>query len=248
MFNRILVISDNLVISERFKQITDSPLYSAFNWFFSTSPFSVKSEFENKLKCKVLAYDLTNETTIELLINSYDLIFSLHCKQVFPSRLVKAVKCINIHPGYNPVNRGWYSHVFAIINNLPAGATIHEMDEKIDHGKIIDRSIVQQEIYDTSETLYEKIIAKEIELTEKNLQNILNNHTTSFEPENEGNLFLKKDFEALLKLDLNKTMTGLQFINQLRALTHGENRNAYFIDPKTGKKVFITISLEADDA
>ena len=176
----------------------------------------------------------------------YDLIFSVHCKQLFPSDLVKSVKCINIHPGYNPINRGWYPQVFAILNDTPIGATIHEIDEKLDHGAIIVRSYVEKNNFDTSETLYNKIINKEIELFDLMLDSILNNSYVAFPIENEGNLHLKKDFNALLHLDLNEKTTMGDCIKKLRALTHGDFKNAYFLDSDTGKKIFVSLKLKPE--
>ncbi|MDE5014818.1 formyl transferase, partial [Francisella tularensis subsp. holarctica] len=36
------------------------------------------------------------------LIGKYDLGYSCHSKQLFPTKLVNSVLCINIHPGLNP--------------------------------------------------------------------------------------------------------------------------------------------------
>ncbi|MDE4969880.1 formyl transferase, partial [Francisella tularensis subsp. holarctica] len=38
------------------------------------------------------------------LIGKYDLGFSCHSKQLFTTKLVNSVLCINIHPGLNPYN------------------------------------------------------------------------------------------------------------------------------------------------
>ena len=59
-------------------------------------------------------------------------------------------------------------------------------------------------------------------------------------------IFLKKDFNELLELDLNEQISIGDFINRLRALTHGNYDNAYFIDSKTNKKVFIGVRLKSE--
>ena len=66
-------------------------------------------------------------------------------------------------------------------------------------------------------------------------------------PENEGNLNYKKDFDRLKHIDLGQQGTFGEFINRLRALTHDDFRNAYFIDA-SGKKVFVRISLVPEDS
>jgi methionyl-tRNA formyltransferase len=178
------------------------------------------------------------------LIGVYDLVFSLHCKQLFPDELVKKIRCINVHPGYNPYNRGWFPQVFSILNKMKAGATIHEIDEQLDHGPIIARKEVVIEAWDTSLTAYNKVQQAEIELLEENIENIIAGNYKTFKPEEEGNVNLKKDFAALCKLDLKETVTIAEAIDKLRALTHGEYKNAWFEHPVTGQKIYVSIQLE----
>jgi len=246
MYKNVLIISDNIEQCAQFENIIDKLNRPEVNWTFAMSPFTNKQIFIERLKRNVLVVDLKDENIIEQIILKYDLIFSIHCKQIFPETLVNKVKCINVHPGYNPINRGWYPQVFAIINNLPIGATIHEIDKDLDHGDIIERAFVPKEISDTSETLYNKVINAEINLIQNNIEKILNNAYKTISPENEGNIFLKKDFNKLCELDLNEKMSTLEFINKLRALTHGNYKNAYFIDSETGKKVFVSIDLKKE--
>ena len=189
---------------------------------------------------------MRNDSDVNHILNNYDLIISIHCKQIFPSKIINNIKCINIHPGYNPINRGWYPQVFAIHENLSIGATIHEMDNQLDNGNIIARAFVEKEITDTSETLYNKIVKKEIELLNMSLESIIDNTYQSFKPEHEGEIYLKKDFRDLCELNLNEKSTTIQFINRLRALTHGEFKNAFFIDPSTGKKIYVSINLSSE--
>ena len=54
---------------------------------------------------------------------------------------------------------------------------------------------------------------------------------------------LKKDFNDLLELDLDESTTVRKVIDKLRALTHGNYNNAYFIDDITGQKIYIGVTL-----
>lgn len=242
MYKNVLIISDNKFLSEKFFEIIDKKNISGSIFSFSISPFSNKEDFKF-YNNKIQVYDLRNHEHISYIKENFDLVFSIHCKQIFPIDLVNNIKCINIHPGYNPINRGWYPQVFSIIHDTPIGATIHEIDEKLDHGAIIDRQIVEKYSYDTSETLYNRILTKEIELLDKNLENILSNTYQVIHPESEGNLFLKKDFNDLLELDLDESTTVRKVIDKLRALTHGNYNNAYFIDALTGQKIYVGVTL-----
>ena len=246
MYSNILIISDNIYLSKQFNMIATVEKLKNTNITFSTSSFSNLEDFSKALNVEVLVYDLKKDNIIDEIITRYDLVFSIHCKQLFPEKMVKSIKCINIHPGYNPINRGWYPQVFAIVNEQIIGATIHEIDVKLDHGPIIARTLVEKTVIDTSGSLYDRILETEILLLKQNLASIINNSYTTFMPEIEGELMLKKDFNNLCKLDLEEEMSTKQFIDKLRSLTHGDFKNAYFIDPETKKKVHVSINLELE--
>lgn len=188
--------------------------------------------------------DLSNKKFIESAIKKFDFIVSIHSRQIFPRDLVSNLACLNFHPGFNPHNRGIYPHVFSIINKLPIGATLHVMDEKIDHGEIIDQVECQIEEHDTSIDLYKKIIFAEKYLIKKNLPLILSNRWRSFVP-SEGNYNSLKDFEKLCELDLESTGTLRSHIDLLRSLSHPPYKNAYF-ETKSGERVYVKISLECE--
>ncbi len=242
MFKNVLVISDNAYLCKEFFNIVRNKKLNDTSFSLGISPFSKTSDFDTPM-----IFDLKIQSHIDKIKNDFDLILSIHCKQIFPSDLVNTVKCINVHPGYNPINRGWFPQVFAIINELPIGATIHEIDDALDHGAIIARSFVNKENHDTSLSLYNKIIKKELELLDSHLESIIENTYESSQPEIEGTLYLKKDFNDLLKLDLNEQTSIGDLINRLRALTHGDFNNAYYLDPDTGKKIFVGIKLKPEN-
>jgi methionyl-tRNA formyltransferase len=244
MYTNVLIISDNLPLCKAFEKIILDLKLQHVNWTFSISPFSSLDSFIQALSNEVKVVNLKNDVEIDFICKNYSLVLSIHCKQIFPKKLVETVKCINIHPGYNPINRGWYPQVFAIINNSEVGATIHEIDAFLDHGKIIDREFVTIESWDTSLSLYEKITNLELVLLQKNLVNILSNSYNTIVPENEGSLYLKKDFNALCELDLTKQQSIQETLNLLRALTHGTYKNAYYIDPSSGAKIYVCVEFK----
>lgn len=240
--SRILVISDNPFLVGEYNRIISSSEYAAHETTFLCTKGSEQS-LENVLGYKVDAVKVKTEW--QQLIG-FDLILSLHCKQLFPAQLVSNVRCVNVHPGLNPFNRGWFPQVFSILNGMPTGATIHEIDEELDHGKIIDQKPVENHSWDTSIDIYNRVQRAEVELLETHLSAIINNTYTASTPREEGNLNLKKDFDALCELDLSKQQSVGETIDLLRALTHGEYKNAFYIDPKTGKKVYVSVSMEPE--
>jgi methionyl-tRNA formyltransferase len=178
------------------------------------------------------------------IIKNYDIVISVHCFQFFPKELVNNVTCINVHPGYNPINRGWYPQVFSIINNLDIGATIHVMDNKLDNGPIIVRKLVEKYDWDSSFTLYHRVLDVEIELLDTNLQSIIDGNYEVISPESKGNFFSKSDFNKLCEINMNQTGTYREFYNHLRAMTHGDYKNVYFISEESGEKIYISLNIE----
>jgi len=221
---RILVISDNNYIKSEIKKIFE----------------------KNKVKVEIQEstnINLKNDLFIEYLISEYNLIISAHCKKIFPKKLVESIRCINIHPGYNPYNRGWYPQVFSIINKLPIGATIHEMDENLDSGYIISQCQIEIRETDNSLDVYNRVVQKEIELFNSNFDIIINNKYKKNKPLSEGNLNKISDFKKLCKIDINHIATFKEHIDILRALTHGDFKNAFY-ENENGEKIFIKINLE----
>lgn len=238
---RVCVISDNHAVCKKFMEIVSRKEFAEYSFDFYCSELNKNWNGENLFEIKTI--ELKKEEFC--FFEKYELFISLHSKQVFPIELVKNYRCINIHPGYNPYNRGWYPQVFSIINKKPVGVTIHEMDEELDHGSIIFQELVEIREEDTSFDVYSKIIEKEIQMLSKYLKRILERDYTAFQMMEEGNLNTKKDFAELCKIDLQKKATYKEVIDVLRATTFQGCRNAYFYN-ENGEKIFISVRLEKE--
>ena len=235
---KVAVLSDNLYLTRRFKELLQlKRLLNQFTFF--TKSTSLVDSFND-----ITIIDLKKDWKLLL---EFDLIFSIHCKQIFPAELVTKRKCINIHPGLNPYNRGWFPQVFSIINKMPVGATIHEIDIELDHGKIIIQKEVEVNAWDTSLSIYNQVLEIELELLDDYLVKIIQGDYFAVSPEFEGNVNLKKDFNMICEINLKDSGTYQELIDKLRALNHGEYNNAFFIDPKTGKKIYLRLDLSIED-
>lgn len=170
-------------------------------------------------------FDVNDDDWLEQYGYKADLIWGAHARQIFPKRLVERVTCVNIHPGFNPHNRGWRPYVFSIINGLPAGATLHVMDENIDSGPIIDRIHVPVSEIDTAYTLWKRCYAAERELVIRWLPDVIRGtyHTTP--PEHLGNYNSRKDYQELEQLHPDLLLKPEEFIRRLRALTWKDTGN-----------------------
>lgn len=232
---RLVILTDNILIYKSFRGIIESAFDGKVEYYCSPSSEKMFLEFKD-----VLVLDIKQDYKKVL---DADLVISCHCKKIFPSELVNTVRCINVHPGLNPFNRGWYPQVFAINNKLPHGATIHEMDEKIDHGSIIVQEKV--DIFDTdkSSDVYNRVLEAEINLFRDNITTILSNSYTTRAMDNEGNYNSIQDFKDLCQIDMSKKGTFKEFYDLIRSLTHDPYSNAFFYD-KNGDKVYISINIE----
>lgn len=191
--------------------------------------------------------DIKDPATVARVLRDYDLVFSLHCKQIFPRQLVEQVCCINFHPGLNPYNRGWFPQAFSLLNGLPIGATIHVMDAEVDHGGIIAQQAVQIAPADTSLEVYRKVIAAEKHLIAQHIASIIRGRFHTVPPPTDGNYNSIQDYRQLCELDLAAVGTLGQHLQLLRATTHGSFRNAYFT-AENGKRYYVKIQIEEDDA
>lgn len=232
--------------------VTDNPeLLGAFQSLAANLPahhFSYAHSFNNRNPSQLVQMGCTSvnvKAEADRILREFDLVFSLHCKQIFPGRLVNAVRCVNLHPGLNPHNRGWFPQVFSILNGMPAGATLHEMVEEVDRGPVIAQLEVELFAHDTSRTAYDRIQQAEIALLKTWLPRILSGEYTTTETAS-GNYNGIEDFKALCPIDWDETGTFGDFIDRLRALSHPPYRNTYFLD-KEGKRVYLTLQLDRED-
>ena len=234
----ICIFTDNAYIYEGFCALLPRFPEHTFDFFYSpwNAAFSPRENFR-PLRLKEQGADFYDR---------YDLFLSLHSKQLFPDALVENHLCINVHPGLNPHNRGWFPQVFSILNGLPIGVTIHKMDRELDHGPILWQEELPIYPQDTSKDVYDRILAKELELLDQHLEDILTGKYTLTPMAEEGNINYKADFDALCPIDLNEPATYGAVIDRLRALTHAPYQNAYFVDAD-GKKVYVGITLRKED-
>ncbi len=237
---RILVVSENVDLCSFLVQMQkDLDLNSKCNFAFRYSSYNYNPQSMQDFGAKEI--NLKDESIVDWIVSNYDIVFSLHCKQIFPASLVSRISCFNFHPGYNPYNRGWYPQAFSLINGLPVGATVHLMDEQIDHGGIVAQKKVNVLPEDTSLDVYNNIIRAEKELIRENLSSLIDDTYTLSSPSKEGNYNGIKDYMKLCQLNLDEVGSLESHLNLLKALSHGEFKNAFF--EKGGKKYFVKIII-----
>ena len=235
---KVCIISDNEYLCNEIEKIRkQNKLKYLFEYFYSSTNKKVWSPKDYKIN----PIKLKDED--ESFYSKYDLFISAHCKQIFPDELVNNHRCINVHPGLNPYNRGWFPQVFSIINKKPVGVTIHEIDNQLDHGPILYSKSVQIFDHEVSSDVYKRILETEVQLLEEHLVDIIEGNYVTRLPGDEGNVNYKQDFNNLCELDLSKTMKVGEVLDLLRATTFTGYDNAYFLD-KEGNKIYVSINLK----
>ena len=153
--------------------------------------------------------------------------------------------CINIHNGYLPFNKGTFANVWSIVDQTPAGATMHYIDEGIDTGRIISRKEVRVLPEDTGKTLYERIEKACLALLKESWPQIsaAEIHPIDQDP-TEGSAYTKKDVEKIDFIDLDKNYRARDLINILRARTFPPYKGAFF--EEKGQKYFLSLSIEKE--
>lgn len=226
---RILIISDNGIIRD--KITNKDPFLKDIKHYIKV----VASNGHGSM-------NLSDLNVVNEIIDFYDLVISFHCTQIFPKDLYEKVSCINIHPGLNPYNRGYFPHVHSIINGLPAGITIHEINGIIDGGNVIYQEEISINEYDTSKDVYDRLIEREYEIFKEKINIIIDGNYEAI-PIESGNYNSMDDYIKMCQIDLGENNTFEHHINVLRALSHDPYDNAYFID-SDGNKVYVKITLE----
>ena len=135
---------------------------------FVIQPKATEIEYDNFIKkIEALKPDL-------FFINSYSMILKKDLLSI------PKIKTLNIHAGLLPKNRGCNPIQWGIINeDKYAGVSLHEVDEGIDTGSIIDQRKILIKINDTWASITERIHSLISELIKENMENIVNNRWVS---------------------------------------------------------------------
>ena len=201
---------------------------------------------------QILRGDDLSQLEVQEKIRSWqpDIILSVYFPHILRREILEIPRlgAINLHPSLLPYNRGYWPEVWALIEQTPAGVTLHYMDDKVDTGDIIAQREVPRLWSDTGETLLRRIEETGFSLLKEELSNVLSGKATRTSQKNEGGTVHKhKEIEKISKISLDKTYTGIELINILRAVTiPAELPGAYFEIPGTGEKVFMELRLRSE--
>jgi methionyl-tRNA formyltransferase len=133
--------------------------------------------------------------------------FSLEFDQLINVHKFRTQKLFNVHFSLLPKYKGMYTSIFPVLNSeKETGVTLHEIDNGIDTGAIIDQ--IKFDVGDsTSFDLYKKYIENGTFIFKKKIENLLNGCFDSVQQANENSTYFSRtsiDF-GKTQIPINKT-------------------------------------------
>jgi methionyl-tRNA formyltransferase len=192
-----------------------------------------------------------SEEEVQNKIRSWqpDIVLSVYFPQIIRREIldIPRLGAVNLHPSLLPHNRGTWPELWALIDQTPAGITLHYMDEGVDTGDIIAQREVPSCWYDTGETLLQKIEDMGLSLLKEEWQRVIAGKSNRITQQQMGTLHKNRELEKISKISLDKTYTAIDLINILRAVTiPNDLPGAYFEMPGTGEKVYMELRLRSE--
>lgn len=184
----------------------------------------------------------------EMRAMDLDYVFCIHFPHLVPSEILEIprVGILNLHPAYLPHNRGWHTPSWTILEESPAGATLHFMADSVDAGDIIHQKMLNVRPDDTAHTLYQRLKGLEYDLFVDAWPDVVR-RSPPRRPQapGAGTLHRKKDLSAVQPIDLDAPTTARALLRKLRALTTDRlEEAAYFEEGSSRYRVRVEIREE----
>ena len=120
--------------------------------------------------------------------------------------------------------------------------TLHEIDEGADTGPIIAQKAVAVRPTDTAKSLYDRLQVEIVALFKETWPKVVAGETDPFQQnEEEANYQKKRAVKKLDPIHLDRTYTGQELIDRLRARSFGDKGFAYF--EVAGERVYLNLRL-----
>lgn len=200
------------------------------------------------LKSKIFPGDKINQIEIikKLAELKPDILVSVMFGYILKPMVIATARmgAVNLHPAYLPYNRGAHPNVWSIIEETPAGVTLHTIDKGVDTGKILARKKIVVLPTDTGKSLYQRLEDAAYELFIKTWPGLSKEKIKGKSQSKGGTFHLVEDLHKTDEIDLDKRYKGKELINLLRARTFLPHKGVYF--KVGGKKIFLQLRLNAD--
>jgi methionyl-tRNA formyltransferase len=179
-----------------------------------------------------------------------DCLICIHFPYIVPEAVLSLprIGVLNLHPAYLPYNRRWHTPSWALLEEMPIGATLHFMDAGIDTGDIVHQRALLPTPGDTANTLYRRLKQLELEVFQEAWPQIAaGTYQRHAQEPLAGTAHQRQDLfvDAIQRLDLDAQVNTGVLIRRLRALTTNRvDEAAYFEVNSRRYRVQVTISEE----
>lgn len=202
----------------------------------------------NEIKC-YRYLDVNSQYFIDKIKDqAIDIVLLLWFPTIVKSECIQAAKIgfINLHPSLLPYNRGKHPYYWSIVDNTPAGVSLHFIDKNIDEGDILVQEEIEVPITMTADQLYEKSLNTIENLFKSSYDSIIKNKITPKKQNSKNSTFhWAKEIETHSCIELQKTYKAIDLINIIRARSFQGNPSSYF--NLNGKKYYINIEIRDAD-
>jgi methionyl-tRNA formyltransferase len=155
---------------------------------------------------------------------------------------------LNLHPAYLPYNRGWHTPSWAILDETPAGASLHFMTESVDSGDVVYQERIAIDPADTAHTLYLKIKDLELRVFAEGWRRVRDGRfNRQAQVARESTFHRRRDLfsPTVQKIELDDVVRASDLLRRLRALTTSRlDEAAYFEADDRRYRVQVTITPE----
>ncbi len=109
---------------------------------------------------------------------------SVHYQRIVPASLIDRYEGLwNLHPGLLPWGRGMFPVFWALWEDTPAGASLHELVEALDAGPVVAQEEVAIRADDTGGSLHARVQDAEKRLFDRHWPQIVAGETLSATPQ-----------------------------------------------------------------
>lgn len=146
---------------------------------------------------------------------------SVHYPKILRQNLLSCYRKIyNLHPGFLPWGRGYYPVFWALWEDTPAGATLHEIVADVDEGPIVDQIQVEHYPYDTGFSLFTRVRDAEKRLFTEYCKRIVEGEDlpAARQPSG-GNYHTKREFFNLKNPENWQSMTSAKLFKLIRCFS-----------------------------
>jgi len=177
-----------------------------------------------------------------------DFVVGVHFPLIVPAEVlaIPRVGFLNLHPALLPHNRGWHTASWSLLEQSPAGATLHFMDVGLDEGDIVHQKALEPSPADTAHTLYEKLKRLEVEVFREAWPALVaGRYRRTPQKPGAGSARRRADLSLVQRVDLGETLRAGDLLRRLRALTTNRIDEAAYFEAG-GKRYRVQVRIEEE--